>query len=145
MPKRGKGEIPLPEGWEECLDYDGKRFFIDHNTRQTTWVDPRDRWDILGVFSCIVKQAPCMLLFSILSCNYYVFHHRFGLFFLLYSLEIYLYAPLITNMQCMHWQTYPIREVTRELAYFKLHCFDGKLREQDSVQNNNNLSTAIAT
>lgn len=43
MPKRGKGEIPLPEGWEECLDYDGKRFFIDHNTRQTTWVDPRDR------------------------------------------------------------------------------------------------------
>lgn len=115
MPKRGKGEIPLPEGWEECLDYDGKRFFIDHNTRQTTWVDPRDRWDILGVFSCIVKQAPCMLLFSILSCNYYVFHHRFGLFFLLYSLEIYLYAPLITNMQCMHWQTYPIREVTREL------------------------------
>lgn len=31
MLKRGKGEIFFFEGWEECLDYDGKRFFIDYN------------------------------------------------------------------------------------------------------------------
>lgn len=43
MPKRRNGEIPLPDGWEECRDFDGKVFYIDHNTRKTTWIDPRDR------------------------------------------------------------------------------------------------------
>ena len=44
MPKRRSGgEIPLPEGWEECRDFDGKVFFIDHKSHQTTWIDPRDR------------------------------------------------------------------------------------------------------
>lgn len=38
------GEIPLPAGWEFAQDYDGKIYFIDHNTKKTTWVDPRDRW-----------------------------------------------------------------------------------------------------
>lgn len=32
---------PLPEGWEERLHSDGRIFFIDHNTRQTQWDDPR--------------------------------------------------------------------------------------------------------
>lgn len=36
-------ELPLPEGWEEARDYDGRVFYIDHNTRQTSWIDPRDR------------------------------------------------------------------------------------------------------
>jgi len=44
MPKKRYGELPLPEGWEECRDYDGKVFFINHNTRRTTWIDPRDRY-----------------------------------------------------------------------------------------------------
>lgn len=35
---------PLPPGWEEATDHDGKRYYIDHNARQTSWVDPRDRW-----------------------------------------------------------------------------------------------------
>lgn len=34
--------LPLPPGWEESHDYDGKPFFIDHNTKRTTWIDPRD-------------------------------------------------------------------------------------------------------
>lgn len=34
---------PLPPGWEKQADIDGKIFFIDHNTRTTSWVDPRDR------------------------------------------------------------------------------------------------------
>ena len=32
---------PLPEGWEERVHTDGRIFFIDHNTRQTQWEDPR--------------------------------------------------------------------------------------------------------
>lgn len=43
MPRRRNGEIPLPEGWDVAQDYDGKVYFIDHNTRKTTWIDPRDR------------------------------------------------------------------------------------------------------
>ncbi|XP_038056175.1 protein WWC2-like isoform X2 [Patiria miniata] len=37
------GQLPLPAGWEEARDYDGKIYFIDHNTRKTSWIDPRDR------------------------------------------------------------------------------------------------------
>ena len=44
MPRRaGSGQLPLPRGWEEARDYDGKVFYIDHNTRRTSWIDPRDR------------------------------------------------------------------------------------------------------
>ncbi|CAG5103157.1 Similar to Kibra: Protein kibra (Drosophila mojavensis) [Cotesia congregata] len=42
MPRRRNGEIPLPEGWDVAQDFDGKVYFIDHNTRKTTWIDPRD-------------------------------------------------------------------------------------------------------
>lgn len=45
MPRRaGSGQLPLPRGWEEARDYDGKVFYIDHNNRRTSWIDPRDRW-----------------------------------------------------------------------------------------------------
>jgi len=33
----------LPEGWDVGTDVDGKVFYIDHKTRQTTWIHPRDR------------------------------------------------------------------------------------------------------
>lgn len=32
---------PLPEGWEERIHTDGRSFFIDHNSKKTTWEDPR--------------------------------------------------------------------------------------------------------
>lgn len=38
-------ELPLPEGWEEARDFDGKVYYIDHTSRTTSWIDPRDRWD----------------------------------------------------------------------------------------------------
>ncbi|XP_074650621.1 protein KIBRA-like [Tubulanus polymorphus] len=44
MPRNRNGELSLPDGWELGQDYDGKLFYIDHNTRQTTWIDPRDRF-----------------------------------------------------------------------------------------------------
>lgn len=37
------GEFPLPEGWDIAKDFDGKIYYIDHNTKKTTWLDPRDQ------------------------------------------------------------------------------------------------------
>ena len=34
-------EDPLPEGWEMRYTAEGVRYFVDHNTRQTTFQDPR--------------------------------------------------------------------------------------------------------
>lgn len=44
MPKKKTCEVPLPLGWEEARDFDGRVYYIDHNTKRTSWVDPRDRW-----------------------------------------------------------------------------------------------------
>ncbi|KAJ5576430.1 WW/Rsp5/WWP [Penicillium sp. DV-2018c] len=35
----GTGE--LPSGWERRVTPEGRPYFVDHNTRTTTWVDPR--------------------------------------------------------------------------------------------------------
>lgn len=35
----GTGE--LPSGWEQRHTVEGRPYFVDHNTRTTTWVDPR--------------------------------------------------------------------------------------------------------
>ncbi|CAL8088345.1 unnamed protein product [Calicophoron daubneyi] len=40
--ERGMDESqPLPPGWEKRYTPQGQRFFIDHNTRTTTFIDPR--------------------------------------------------------------------------------------------------------
>ncbi|KAK3381286.1 ubiquitin ligase [Podospora didyma] len=36
---QGTGE--LPPGWEQRYTPEGRPYFVDHNTRTTTWVDPR--------------------------------------------------------------------------------------------------------
>jgi hypothetical protein len=38
-PQQVPGELAV--GWEEKTTADGRTFYIDHNTRTTTWVDPR--------------------------------------------------------------------------------------------------------
>ncbi|XP_067899970.1 protein KIBRA isoform X2 [Heterodontus francisci] len=61
MPRsnKGNGELPLPPGWEEATDYDGKLYYIDHNTKQTSWVDPRDRWTKpLSFGDCVGDELP---------------------------------------------------------------------------------------
>ncbi|XP_015593116.1 protein kibra [Cephus cinctus] len=59
MPRRRNGEIPLPEGWDVAQDFDGKVYFIDHNTRITTWIDPRDRFTKPQTFAdCIGNELP---------------------------------------------------------------------------------------
>lgn len=35
------GAGPLPAGWEERYTPEGRPYYVDHNTRTTTWVDPR--------------------------------------------------------------------------------------------------------
>ncbi|KAI8882360.1 E3 ubiquitin-protein ligase RSP5 [Backusella circina FSU 941] len=35
------GTGPLPPGWEMRRNAEGRPYFVDHNTRTTTWVDPR--------------------------------------------------------------------------------------------------------
>lgn len=40
MPRK---ELPLPDGWEEARDFDGKVYYIDHKNQTTSWIDPRDR------------------------------------------------------------------------------------------------------
>ncbi|XP_076467518.1 protein WWC2-like isoform X2 [Babylonia areolata] len=59
MPKGRNGELPLPDGWEEAADFDGKRYFLDHNTRRTTWIDPRDRYTKPETFAdCVGDELP---------------------------------------------------------------------------------------
>lgn len=35
------GSGDLPAGWEQRYTPEGRAYFVDHNTRTTTWVDPR--------------------------------------------------------------------------------------------------------
>ncbi|XP_050526641.1 protein kibra isoform X1 [Daktulosphaira vitifoliae] len=59
MPRRRNGEIPLPDGWDFARDYDGKVYFIDHNSKKTTWIDPRDRFTKPQSFAdCIGNELP---------------------------------------------------------------------------------------
>lgn len=44
------GAGPLPSGWEQRFTPEGRPYFVDHNTRTTTWVDPR-RQQLLRVIS----------------------------------------------------------------------------------------------
>jgi hypothetical protein len=36
-------EMPLPPGWEMAFTAQGKPYFVDHNTKVTSWTDPRVR------------------------------------------------------------------------------------------------------
>ncbi|KAM4797175.1 protein WWC3 isoform 2-T2 [Rhinophrynus dorsalis] len=57
--RRENSELPLPAGWEEARDYDGRVFYIDHNTRQTSWIDPRDRITKPLTFAdCVGNELP---------------------------------------------------------------------------------------
>lgn len=53
----GLGE--LPSGWEQRFTTEGRPYFVDHNTRTTTWVDPR-RQQYIRTFgpNTTVQQQP---------------------------------------------------------------------------------------
>lgn len=51
--------MPLPDGWEEARDYDGKVYYIDHINQCTSWIDPRDRHTKPLTFAdCIGDELP---------------------------------------------------------------------------------------
>lgn len=54
---RGLGELPL--GWEQRFTNEGRPYFVDHNTRTTTWVDPR-RQQYIRTFgpNTTIQQQP---------------------------------------------------------------------------------------
>ncbi|KAJ3198198.1 hypothetical protein HDU82_001259, partial [Entophlyctis luteolus] len=54
---------PLPAGWEQRLTSDGRPYFVDHNTRTTTWLDPRrDRRPTPAAGTMTAGQAQAYLL-----------------------------------------------------------------------------------
>lgn len=34
--------LPLPPGWERGISQDGEVYYIDHNTKSTSWTHPGD-------------------------------------------------------------------------------------------------------
>nr|AAB07514.1 E6-AP-like protein ubiquitin ligase [Schizosaccharomyces pombe]CAA68867.1 ubiquitin--protein ligase [Schizosaccharomyces pombe] len=55
----GSGE--LPPGWEQRYTPEGRPYFVDHNTRTTTWVDPRRQQYIRsygGPNNATIQQQP---------------------------------------------------------------------------------------
>ena len=49
--------VPLPQGWEERQTADGRPYFVDHNSRTTTWLDPRIANAPRSVFSSTTTQT----------------------------------------------------------------------------------------
>ena len=56
-PTSASDTIPLPQGWEERQTPDGRPYFVDHNSRTTTWVDPRLANASRSVFSSTNTQT----------------------------------------------------------------------------------------
>lgn len=57
-------DIPLPDGWDMATDFDGKVYYIDHQNKKTTWIDPRDRWAKRGGFLRLTKTNVCSPVFQ---------------------------------------------------------------------------------
>ncbi|XP_061818652.2 protein KIBRA [Nerophis lumbriciformis] len=75
MPRK---ELPLPEGWEESRDFDGKVYYIDHINQSTSWIDPRDRHTKPLTFAdCIGDELPIGWeeAYDPLVGSYYVDHN----------------------------------------------------------------------
>ena len=65
------GDLPLPPGWDLGRDYDGKPYFIDHNTQKTTWIDPRDRYR--GGNQHEMSAYYILLLYCIFNILFYIY------------------------------------------------------------------------
>ena len=47
-------EEPLPPGWEMTYDNYGRRYYVDHNNRCTTFKRPQPRWLLCSLDSLVV-------------------------------------------------------------------------------------------
>ena len=51
-------KMELPLGWESDV-IDGRTFYIDHNSRRTQWIDPRDKLTKpANVADCVGDELP---------------------------------------------------------------------------------------
>ena len=51
---------PLPEGWEQATTQEGEVYFINHQTRTTSWFDPRIRKYLpLSTVVSVTKSLGC--------------------------------------------------------------------------------------
>lgn len=81
-------EDPLPEGWEMRYTVEGVRYFVDHNTKSTTFQDPRGgpskglvhsllptvHMPSLFIFDFLLDQASFSLnFFPLVFLYYFVF------------------------------------------------------------------------
>lgn len=72
--------MALPEGWDVATDNDGKIYYIDHNTKSTTWIDPRDRWvythsrwheaKMSNCSECAVVDCSLIISYRLRYCKY---------------------------------------------------------------------------
>ncbi|XP_054163539.1 protein kibra-like [Oppia nitens] len=72
---RNTQNIPLPLGWEVASDPEmGKTYYVDHNTKRTQWLDPRDRFTKPSTFAdCVADELPYGWEYS--------FHPQIGIFY----------------------------------------------------------------
>ena len=42
-PQAPPEELPLPPGWEMAFTPTGRPYYVDHNTKTTSWTDPRPK------------------------------------------------------------------------------------------------------
>lgn len=50
-------DISLPEGYEVRVDPVSKKpFFINHHTKGTSWIDPRDRYESFLIYFRVQKR-----------------------------------------------------------------------------------------
>eukprot|EP01137_Pigoraptor_chileana_P023304 Opistho-2@89369 len=60
LPDPSLSRQPLPPGWEQAITPDGVPYFINHNTRATTWVDPRTNIDMQSLFKRHMDQTDAL-------------------------------------------------------------------------------------
>ena len=57
QPAPNPQRVPIGNNWDMCRAADGRIFYINHNTRTTTWVDPRSVLANFGPQDAIPHQA----------------------------------------------------------------------------------------
>jgi len=64
-------EDPLPQGWEMRFTAEGVRYFVDHNTRSTTFQDPRGG-PAKGFVMQFATDYRALILYNMLCLHYHV-------------------------------------------------------------------------
>lgn len=79
MSETGLRPMALPDGWEVLFDEKLQRpFYIDHTTKSTTWVDPRERYSKKATFAlCDTHELPYGWVRAVDPCvgEYFIDHN----------------------------------------------------------------------